>query len=350
MVLYHASNSVSRLLGCAPGATYGLTPLQGGAPDLTPGLLAWLIHMFCNGWHMSLLFAISGHLHCRSCYTQQGSPRRRKIARHVASIAAVYVLWSLLLALFQNLGGGATYHAPSWRDALMIGLRPIGEMWYLHSLIALYLLCAIVLRLCRGRRWALWGATLLLLAIAANGCLSGTAAWSMAHYAPWFMLGALSSGHVGRPPFRRLQVGHNPWGGAAAGLALTMAGYLCHLFTNAANGLAHEALMVAGVTQLCLALGRNNALERLGQLSLQIYLMHIYPIVAARIAIGHAIAHIDGLPLTAALIAALTLAGLLGSLAMWRLIERLRLAPALFFPERLLAQRANQRQQPDRPD
>lgn len=107
-------------------------------------------------FHMPLFFLLAG------LHLEQGVRRGRGrfILNRVKSVAYPYILWSLIQGTLQVLLAGKTNQTMTWHDVASIGVRPIGQFWFLYALF----LCQVVFALAPpGRRRE----TIGLLAIAA---------------------------------------------------------------------------------------------------------------------------------------------------------------------------------------
>ncbi len=113
-------------------------------------------------FHMALFILLSGevfyHAYCKE--TSKGGQKGR-IGIQIARLSILYFLWSLILGVFRMVFAEAVNTPVSWKDVLLIPVKPIKLYWYLFVLIIFYLFFGI-LRLARANIWIMLSVTFLL--------------------------------------------------------------------------------------------------------------------------------------------------------------------------------------------
>jgi fucose 4-O-acetylase-like acetyltransferase len=240
---------------------------------------------FIYSFHMPLFFFISGRFF-PATFARQGpsSLLRRKLA----TVAYPYLLWSVIQGGIEIALAGLTNHANKPNLARIL-LAPIDQFWFLYALFLIFVVATAVQTAFRGRTAALVAlSSALFFTDFPPGLWQGVG--YVSYYLVFFALGALSAPEWSR----RAQ-----WTAPATALASTV--FLTALIVLFATVAAQGSLPFLGARRilalscalagcglvLCVAhlvrgLG-GSVLERLGQRSMEIYLLHIIAASGARI-------------------------------------------------------------------
>ena len=165
--------------------------LSSGLYPKSDGLLYGIYNVIFS-FHMPLFMSISGYLYYNAYFDSEGDPDRKRIYFQILNQVCVYMIFSVLYAVFKLLIGlfsnGVVNEEISLIDLLLIWANPIGVYWYLYVLIIFYILFS-AKGLIKQNRWMLLG---LLAVIALAGQFINTGWFSInkiLYYAFFFYIG-----------------------------------------------------------------------------------------------------------------------------------------------------------------
>lgn len=100
-----------------------------------------IINRFIYSFHMPLFMMISGFVFHKAYTTSEGKIAKEKLRVHFFNILIVYVMFSLFEGVVKILFSGDVVEAVSASDLLLILVKPIGgRLWYLYVLLMYYIL------------------------------------------------------------------------------------------------------------------------------------------------------------------------------------------------------------------
>lgn len=175
------------------------------------------IYQALYAFHMPLFFLISGFMFSLAYIDKGGKAKASKLKTQLLDIAAVYVIFSILMVAFKVLCSKFANNPASFSDLINVWWRPIGPYWYLYVL-ALFYVSNIALAKFKMRAIL---ATFLFILSAFAALLPSLPVltfYRFFFFLPFFYLGTILQ-RDGRTP---------NWGAAIAGLAVGCA--LCLLF------------------------------------------------------------------------------------------------------------------------
>lgn len=294
--------------------------LNGWSPEIVAG-----VSSACTLLSMPIFFFVSGLLYGRSMERRHGL---KQFAGKVDAIFYPYLIWSIVIGLFEMLGAGLRNHSGGWGDLLGILWNPHGIFWFLYVLLLTFALIELVILFAgvqRAHLLALPIGALLLLAHPWAPKLFCLPELCMSFI--YFAVGMTLAGvlpKVQRPSWVNFTL-------ALAGLLVFtyLAHAAWHMGTHSMRSVSSNALVTALAILLlfmtmCYALPEKGLvwLAYLGERSMDIYLVHLLFVAAVRMllqkALGlHALAPYLTLGLLAGLGGALMLASFL-KVGMWR--------------------------------
>lgn len=170
------------------------------------------IYQALYAFHMPLFFLISGFMFSLAYIDENSKAKTSKLKTQLLDIAAVYVVFSILLVAFKVLCSRFANNQASFSDLIGIGWRPIAPYWYLYVL-ALFYVSNIVL--VKFRATALLAVALLLLSASAAllPSLPTPTIYQFIFFLPFFYLGTVLR-RSGRTP---------NWGVAISGVVVACA-------------------------------------------------------------------------------------------------------------------------------
>ncbi len=298
----------------------------------TSGIPAYLktLDVGIYSFHMPLFFILSG-LFLPSSSSQ--SPQTF-LTKKLATILYPYLLWSLLYGALKAFTSPDISIQADLLALHSIPWHPIEHYWFLCALFSYSLLYLFLSRLPRGP-WLFLGITVALYSTHIAGIsLETDLLHRMRVNGLYLALGCILPILGGFKAFtwpeatNDRQRGLSHLGLALLGLATIIVGVHLNLTTHP---LAQPILALAGSTSvisLSILLDRYPILpmiQRWGQWSLQIYLIHMIPMLLGRTLVQK----IWGLQQVEALVVVMTCAGLWGSIALIGLADRLPI-PNLF--------------------
>lgn len=95
-----------------------------------------VIYNIIYAFHMPLFFIISGYVF-RMAYFKDGRVKP-SLNIQIKNTIAIYIIFSVLFGLFKIVCGKYTNSDLSFKDLLMIWLKPIAPYWYLYVLVFYY--------------------------------------------------------------------------------------------------------------------------------------------------------------------------------------------------------------------
>ena len=98
------------------------------------------IYNVIYSFHMPLFFMISGFLFQLSYMTPSWKEKRGRFWKHWINLAIVYTVFSLLLGVVKLIFADDLLHPVTGLDLALVWFKPIGHMWYLYVLLFLYLI------------------------------------------------------------------------------------------------------------------------------------------------------------------------------------------------------------------
>lgn len=121
----------------------------------------WAI-FFLSTFIMPVFFALSGLVYKEiSNWTEY----KKNMLKRIVSLVIPYIIFSAAYVFMQNLSPGSSSHAVhSWSSLLYIFTTPISYLWYIYTLVLIYLFCG-VLDLCKVNISAQFGISLVLFII-----------------------------------------------------------------------------------------------------------------------------------------------------------------------------------------
>ncbi|MGE5452615.1 MAG: acyltransferase family protein [Acidobacteriota bacterium] len=312
--------------------------LQGAGLLSMPETDFFAISSSCTVWSMPAFFFVSGVLYGRGLDKRHGLP---ELAGKFDGIFYPYVIWSLIVGAFEVLGSGYRNGSTSVSSLLTILWEPRGIFWFLYALFEAFVLVEVMVFLVgvTKARWLVVPVAVLLLLLWEPRQLP----FSLSEFQMSFIYFA-----VGVLIAPRMQMDQRvSWPMAlTAGAALIGILYLSHVvfgirtasFRSVTPNATAVALLVLGVFLLfCYSLPRMKLewLARLGERSMDVYLLHLLLIAPIRI-VMQKIFHVEnpiiymalGLPF-----------GILGALFMADALKKIKLG-FLFSPPAALSLKA----------
>ncbi len=261
--------------------------LNGWNPDIVAG-----VSSACTLLSMPIFFFVSGLLYGRSVARRHGL---KEFAGKVDAIFYPYLIWSIVIGLFEMLGSGLRNHSGHWGDLLDILWNPHGIFWFLYVLLLTFALVEWVISLVgvqRARWLVLPMGALLLLAYPWAPRLFCLPEFCMSFV--YFALGMTLASvlpKLQRPSWVSFTL-------ALAGLSLLT--FVAHavwgMGTRSMRSVSPNALLTAlGILLLfmtmCYALPEKGLawLAYLGERSMDIYLVHLLFVATVRIFLQKAI-------------------------------------------------------------
>jgi fucose 4-O-acetylase-like acetyltransferase len=101
-------------------------------------LIYKLIYDVVYSFHMQLFMIISGFLFYRAYYDGPNL-NKPKIKKHWINLLLIYVLISIIVWGAKCCFNGDVLHPVNVLSILMIWINPIGHLWYLHLLLVMYI-------------------------------------------------------------------------------------------------------------------------------------------------------------------------------------------------------------------
>lgn len=261
--------------------------LNGWGPDLVAG-----VSSACTLLSMPIFFFVSGLLYGRGMDRRHGL---KEFAGKVDAIFYPYLLWSLIIGLFEVLGSGLRNHSGGWGDLLDILWNPHGIFWFLYVLLLTFALIELAINFAGVQR-----TRLLVLPI-------GVLLLWMHPWAPklfclpefcmsfiYFAVGVTLAGSVPK-------VQKPSWAGFALALGgLLLLTYMAHsawgmgthsLRSVSPNALPTALAVLALFMAMCYALPETGLswLAYLGERSMDIYLVHLLFVATVRIILQKAL-------------------------------------------------------------
>ncbi len=105
-----------------------------------------LIYNTVYSFHMPLFMTISGFLFSTAYIDNSNILKKEKFIKHTLNLIIIYFLFSLFAYFAKNLFRETVLQPISWLNIFLIIFIPIGHLWYLHTLIILYTLNAIIVK------------------------------------------------------------------------------------------------------------------------------------------------------------------------------------------------------------
>lgn len=261
--------------------------LDNWRPDLVAG-----VSSACTLLSMPIFFFVSGLLYGRGMERRHGL---KEFAGKVDAIFYPYLIWSVVIGLFEVLGSGLRNHSGGWGNLLDILWNPHGIFWFLYVLLLTFALVELVIYLAgvqRARLLALPMGALLLLAYPWAPKLFCLPELCMSFI--YFAVGLTLAGALPK-------VQKPSWPGfmlALAGLSLLtfMAHAVWDMGTHSLRSVSPNALLTALAIlvlfmAMCYALPEKGLawLAYLGERSMDIYLVHLLFVATVRIFLQKAI-------------------------------------------------------------
>ena len=238
-------------------------------------------------FHMPLFFFISGYL---SGWTNEspGLKSKRFLRREVCLIVP-YVAFCLLYLLFKVVfaGGESVVHPQTMGEILYIGIKPIGEYWFLYALIVfnavLYLVDMITVLVGeRFRKYLLISVWIIGIVYAHINPLDGTFLEGLDKSLPflhYFIAGCL---------IKEFQIKVDGKRVIAMALLLGVLSIVT-IYFKVFKGVSHASLSACaayatiGFIVTALQSVRCGAVEYLGANTMPIYLLHVFAVVAFKV-------------------------------------------------------------------
>ncbi len=236
------------------------------------------IYQALYAFHMPLFFLISGFMFSLAYIDEDCKAKASKLKTQLLDIAAVYVIFSILIVAFKVLCSRFANNAASFIDLLSIGWRPIAPYWYLYVLAAFYASNIILVKF--KKRATIATVLFILSAFAALlPPLPTLTIYQFLFFLPFFYLGTILQ-----------RGGHTPnWGVAITGVVVACA--LCFLFwsrsTESYSGIVSRLPFVNTIVALGLSIFfwkafsaikwlDNKMLATCGRYCLEIYVTHCF--------------------------------------------------------------------------
>ena len=236
------------------------------------------IYQALYAFHMPLFFLISGFMFSLAYIDKDCRAKASKLKTQLLDIAAVYVIFSILLVAFKVLCARFANNAASFSDLLSIGWRPIAPYWYLYVLAFFY---ASNIILVKFKKRAIMATALFILSAFAALLPSfpTETIYQFIFFLPFFYLGTILQ-----------RSGHTPhWSVAITGVVVACA--LCLLFwshsTESYSGIVSRLPFVNTIVALGLSIFfwkafsaikwlDNKAFALCGRYCLEIYVTHCF--------------------------------------------------------------------------
>lgn len=250
-------------------------------PDLVAG-----VSSACTLLSMPIFFFVSGLLYGRNMARRHGLV---EFAGKVDAIFYPYLIWSIVIGMFEVLGSGLRNHGAAWGDLLDILWNPHGIFWFLYVLLLAFALIELLISLA-GVQFA----RLLVLPIGLLLLLGYPWApklFCLPEFCMSFIYFALGLTLADTLP----KVQKPTWAGFGLALAALMlltyqAHAVWHLGTHSLRSVSPSALptavaLLACFMAMCYALPEKGMpwLAYLGERSMDIYLVHLLFVATMRI-------------------------------------------------------------------
>ena len=108
-------------------------------------LLLGIIYKSIYSFHMLLFMIISGFLFAYSYVDSNHILRKKALFSHAANLFIVYCIFSTFAYITKLLFYNSVLEPISWTQIFKIPFEPIGHLWYLHTLLLLYVINVIIL-------------------------------------------------------------------------------------------------------------------------------------------------------------------------------------------------------------
>ena len=102
---------------------------------------------FIGSFHMPLFMIISGYLFYHAYFQKEKSSEDRKIRNQVLNLCLLYLIYSILRIVFKIIFSGEINQSIDKWDIIMIPIEGIDELWYLHSLIIIYVILYFIIKI-----------------------------------------------------------------------------------------------------------------------------------------------------------------------------------------------------------
>lgn len=292
----------------------------------------------CTVWSMPAFFCVSGVLYGRGLEKRHGA---KELAGKFDGIFYPYLIWSLITGILEVAGSGYRNGTSSLSSLLNIAWEPRGIFWFLYALLEAFVITEILIKLVgvsKTRIIILPVAGVLLLTWAPKSLPFSLSELQMSFV--YFAVGVAVS--------TKIQMEQRTSVVTAVATLMAILGVLYissmvfDIRSSSFRSVSTNATPIALVTLIlfmifCYSLPSNNLswLQRLGERSMDIYLLHLLIIAPVRILMQKALGMTDPL-----LFIAIGLpAGVIGSLLLSDLLRKIRMG-WLFSPPEFLSLKA----------
>lgn len=298
--------------------------------------LLYIIYSF----HMPLFFALSGYLY-RKIWQPLGSKRFvKKYIFKLVDLAVIYFIFSLLRGLVTLHLGGDVNGKVTWANIAQIPIVPIGEMWFLYTLLIIFAIVPILDRLIHNSAIVF---LILVVLYIAQACfhISSVVLASAMTYAVFFYWGCLLHNFASK-----LRAPRNCQWVLLVSLLLFVLTLVFYHFVNSETYITNYAIkLIAGLLGTLVSVSLFNVWENAGNYrplcycgshSLQIYLLQIYFFAGTRIILSKFLPTQGGVMYVVFLVTGFVL-GVGGPLVVYRIIDMSKFLKILFEPTKTIS-------------
>ena len=296
----------------------------------------WFTFLFTFPYtfHMATFFFVSGLLN-----SWTGTRRLsvlRCIRKRIITYGIPYVLFSVLQCVVKVILSAYANNKIGVSDLLLIIWRPLGYLWFIYALMFMVIINDVI---AENKRKILMPIACILYIM--QYFVSGKMGTSFTdliisdfmRFYIYFVLGVL----FGQKYVRWLQSIVHKWRGLCVCLAISLFGSgIIQMFPSSKNFVSSLILAFTGGTVILLIsimIDKNHYLESLGTLSMPIYLLHDYFVVAGRIAMNKA-----GIPLFGGIIPIIvcTFIGVFLPILVYRISQKILHLDFVFTPNKYI--------------
>lgn len=246
--------------------------LKAGSFPASADVLGWVFNAIYS-FHMPLFFAISGYVYRAAYFDEEQHMVKRRVFQQIGNLLAVYILFSVCFGAFKIVCGRFANSDVSASDLLLIGVRAISPYWYIYVLIQFYLLFSLT-GFSRASAAGMFGCA--VVACVLSMFVGGDTLFEIKKslYYLLFFCGGYSK--AGR------EDGGKP---LVTVVAFCVAVALCAVFWNDARSIHRipvvNMLVASGIVWMIWygfehihVLGDNRLLQKVGGVSMEIYVLH----------------------------------------------------------------------------